>query len=59
VRVFSNTAMSADGKIGTRLHDHIAAGSAEDRRMMSELRAQADAVLVGGKTFRNWPLPML
>ena len=59
MRVFSNTAMSADGKIGTRLHDHIAVGSAEDRRVMSELRAQADAVLVGGKTFRNWPLPMV
>lgn len=59
MRVFSNTAMSADGKIGTFRHDHIAVGSAEDRRVMSELRAQADVVLVGGKTFRNWPLPMI
>jgi 5-amino-6-(5-phosphoribosylamino)uracil reductase len=59
MRVFSNTAMSADGKIGTFRHDHIAVGSPEDRRVMSELRARADAVLVGGKTFRNWPLPMI
>lgn len=59
MRVFSNTAMSADGKIGTHRHDHLAVGSDEDRRVMSELRARADAVLVGGKTFRNWPLPMI
>lgn len=59
MRVFSNTAMSADGKIGTFRHDHVAIGSAEDLRFMSELRAQADAVLVGGQTFRNWPLPLV
>jgi riboflavin-specific deaminase-like protein len=59
LRVFSNTAMSADGKIGTHLHDHVAIGSPEDRRHMSRLRAQADAVVVGGKTFRNWPLPLV
>ncbi|MEC8424290.1 MAG: RibD family protein [Myxococcota bacterium] len=59
MKVFSNTAMSADGKIGTHRHDHVAVGSKEDRRVMSELRARADAVLVGGKTFRNWPLPMV
>lgn len=59
MKVFSNTAMSADGKIGTFRHDHVAVGSPEDRRVMSELRARADAVLVGGKTFRNWPLPMI
>ena len=51
--------MSADGKLGTVAHDHVAIGSAEDRRFMSVLRAQADAVLVGGQTFRNWPLPLV
>lgn len=59
MRVFSNTAMSADGKIGVERTQHASFGSAEDRRMMSELRAQADAVLVGGQTFRCWPLPMI
>jgi riboflavin biosynthesis pyrimidine reductase len=59
MRVFSNTATSLDGRIGTVLHDHVAIGSPEDRRMMSVLRAQADAVLVGGRTFRNWPLPLV
>lgn len=59
VRVFSNSAMSADGKIATVAHEHVAIGSAEDRRFMSVLRARADAVLVGGQTFRNWPLPLV
>ncbi|MEL6346695.1 MAG: dihydrofolate reductase family protein [Myxococcota bacterium] len=59
MRVFSNTAMSTDGKIGTYRHDHVAIGSDEDRRMMSVIRAEADAVLVGGKTFRNWPYPLI
>lgn len=59
MRVYSNTAMSADGKIGTWRHDHVAIGSPEDLRHMSELRASADAVLVGGQTFRNWPLPLI
>lgn len=59
LRVFSNTAASVDGKIGTVRHDHVAVGSAADRRWMSELRARADAVLVGGRTFRNWPLPLI
>ena len=59
MHVFSNTAASVDGKIATRRHDHVSLGSDEDRRWMSELRARADAVLVGGRTFRNWPLPLV
>ena len=59
MRVFSNSAMSADGKIASRRGEHPTFGSAEDRRMMSVLRAQADAVLVGGNTFRRWPGPLI
>ncbi len=59
MRVFSNTAMSVDGKIGTARTAPASFGSPEDKRMMSVLRAQADAVLVGGQTFRVWPLPMV
>lgn len=59
MRVFSNTAMSLDGKIGSFRHDHVRLGSAEDLRWMSRARAMADAVLVGGATFRNWPLPLV
>ncbi len=57
--MFSNTAMSVDGRIGLRREAHVSLGSAEDRRRMSLLRAGADAVLVGGQTFRNWPLPLV
>lgn len=59
MRVFSNTAASADGRIATVDYDHVRLGSKEDLRGMSRLRAQADAVLVGGQTFRNWPLPLV
>ena len=57
--VFSNTAVSIDGRIGVRRGAHVTLGSAEDRRRMSLLRAGADAVLVGGQTFRNWPFPLV
>lgn len=56
--VFSNSAISADGKISTVANAHLALGSQEDRRRMSVLRARADAVFVGGRTFRNWPFPL-
>jgi 5-amino-6-(5-phosphoribosylamino)uracil reductase len=59
VRVFSNTAISLDGRIGTTARDHVQLGSEADRTRMSQLRAQADAVLVGGQTFRSWPQPLL
>lgn len=57
--VFTNTAASADGKIGSAAFDHVAIGTPTDRKYMSVLRARADAVLVGGRTFRNWPLPLV
>lgn len=59
MRVFTNTAVTVDGKIGSYRYDHVAVGSVTDRRYMSVLRARADAVLVGGRTFRNWPLPLV
>ena len=55
MKVTSNTAISLDGRINTRERRFVFFGSAEDHRRMSRLRAQADAVLVGGSTFRNWP----
>jgi riboflavin biosynthesis pyrimidine reductase len=59
MRVFSNTAVALDGRIGVARGTHAAIGSTEDRRRMDALRAQADAVLVGGATFRSWPRPMV
>ncbi len=57
--VFSNSATSLDGRLSTTRNDHVSLGTPEDRRWMSVLRAKADAVLVGGRTFRNWALPLI
>ena len=55
MKVLSNTAISLDGRINTRERRFAFFGSARDHARMSGLRAGADAVLVGGATFRNWP----
>ncbi|MDQ6628631.1 MAG: dihydrofolate reductase family protein [Pseudomonadota bacterium] len=59
MRVVSNTAISLDGRINTRQRRFAFFGTARDHARMSRLRADADAVLVGGATFRNWPHPAL
>ncbi|MDO8581502.1 MAG: bifunctional diaminohydroxyphosphoribosylaminopyrimidine deaminase/5-amino-6-(5-phosphoribosylamino)uracil reductase RibD [bacterium] len=51
--VFLKTAMSVDGKIGTSDHRSIALSTPEDRRAVDRLRAQCDAIMVGGTTLRN------
>jgi 5-amino-6-(5-phosphoribosylamino)uracil reductase len=55
MRVISNTAISLDGRINTAEDRTLAIGSKKDHAMMNTLRAQADAVLIGGATFRRWP----
>lgn len=59
MRVFTNTAVSLDGRIGTVGDHHFNVASDEDRRRMALLRAQADAVFVGGQTFRMGPHPIV
>ena len=59
MKVFSNTAVSIDGRINTRERGFTMLGTSADHARMSRLRARADAVLVGGATFRNWPHPAL
>ncbi|HEX4235352.1 MAG TPA: dihydrofolate reductase family protein [Caldimonas sp.] len=59
MQVVSNTAVSLDGRINTRERRFTFFGSARDHARMSRLRTTADAVLVGGATFRNWPHPAL
>ncbi len=51
--------MTADGKIASPDRSHVSFGSEEDKRRMSLLRRQADAVLVGGITFRAYPEALL
>jgi 5-amino-6-(5-phosphoribosylamino)uracil reductase len=59
MRVISNTAISLDGRIATGDERPPMLGSRRDRQRMRQIRAQVDAVLVGGATFRRWPLPTL
>ena len=48
--VFINVAMTADGKIDTFERKGSAISSKRDKERVDELRAGADAILVGGKT---------
>ncbi|GAB4486481.1 MAG: 2,5-diamino-6-(ribosylamino)-4(3H)-pyrimidinone 5'-phosphate reductase [Anaerolineales bacterium] len=48
--VIINAAMSADGKIDTFERKGATISSEEDKRRVLELRAQVDAVMVGGNT---------
>ncbi|HEX3628656.1 MAG TPA: dihydrofolate reductase family protein [Verrucomicrobiae bacterium] len=48
--VFSNFAMTADGKIAFASREFVPFGSDRDREHMMELRATADAVMSGART---------
>ncbi len=48
--IIINAAMSADGKIDTFERKGASISSGEDRRRVLELRAEVDAVMVGGNT---------
>lgn len=48
--VFINVAMTADGKIDTFQRKGSAISSPRDKERVDRLRAQADAVMVGGRT---------
>jgi len=48
--VFINVAMTADGKIDTFQRKGAAISSVQDKERVDKLRAEADAVMVGGRT---------
>lgn len=48
--VFINVAMTADGKIDTFQRKGASISSARDKERVDRLRAEADAVMVGGRT---------
>jgi len=48
--VFINVAMTADGKIDTFARNGAAISSQRDKERVDQLRAESDAVMVGGKT---------
>jgi riboflavin-specific deaminase-like protein len=57
--IFSNLATSLDGKIATANRAYYPLGTSEDRRMMSVLRSECDAIIVGAGTLRAFHTPML
>ncbi len=56
MELISNTAISLDGRTGRHGDPRFRLGSRRDLARMRALRATVDAVLVGGATFRAWPL---
>src|SRR6266498_5171504 len=48
--VFINIAMTADGKIDTFERKGAAISSERDKERVDQLRANADAIMVGGRT---------
>jgi 5-amino-6-(5-phosphoribosylamino)uracil reductase len=56
--VFSNLAISVDGKIATAGREHFPLGTPADRRQMQVLRKRADAILMGASTLRAWKGPL-
>lgn len=57
--IFSNLAMSLDGKIATQGRESFVLGSEEDRVQMDRLRLEADAILMGAGTLRTFQKPFL
>ena len=51
--VFVNVAMTADGKIDTFRRQGASISSPRDKERVDQLRAGADAIMVGGKTLLN------
>lgn len=57
--VFSNLAISLDGKIATQERSLLPLGSQNDWREMQKLRQQCDALLIGATTLRGFRKPCL
>jgi 2,5-diamino-6-(ribosylamino)-4(3H)-pyrimidinone 5'-phosphate reductase len=58
-KVTVNFATSVDGRITTRTREHVSLAGENDRRLMDELRVNADAVIVGAGTVRHDGRPMI
>ncbi len=57
MEIISNLATSIDGKIAPRDSPLVWLGTKADRSRMQELRAQADAILIGANTLRIYKKP--
>lgn len=58
MKVFSNLAVSADGKIADLVDPRQRLGTRYDHALMDVIRRRADAVLVGATTLEIWPVPL-
>ncbi len=56
--ILLNYALSLDGKISTEKRDPVRFSSSIDRRLMDEIRADVDAVLIGASTLRSEDPPV-
>src|SRR2546426_3821264 len=56
--VFLNAAMTADGKIAPGNRAFFPFGSERDQELLLELRAQADAVMAGGRAAHSFLLKL-
>lgn len=56
MRIIACLATTLDGKIASQKRPKERIGSAEDFQHLLRVRDQADAILSGGETFREWPL---
>jgi riboflavin-specific deaminase-like protein len=54
LRVYSNLAISLDGKIATSNREFFALGSARDLRLLRKLRDEADVVVFGSGVLRSF-----
>jgi 5-amino-6-(5-phosphoribosylamino)uracil reductase len=59
MHIFSNLAISLDGKIATRSRELFLLGSRRDHQEMQRLRKLADAILIGATTLRSYKKPNL
>lgn len=55
--IFSNLAISLDGKIGVRSREHFMLGTKEDVKQMMALRRKCEAIVMGGATLRSFKMP--
>jgi len=57
--IFSNLAISLDGKIALQDRSHFPLGTDVDRKQMQVLRKRCDAIVMGASTIRSFKKPCL
>jgi riboflavin-specific deaminase-like protein len=58
MRVFANLAISLDGKIADLKSPHKTLGTTFDKKMMEQIRHQAEVVVIGAQTLRIFQKPI-